>query len=367
MDVVEEAVNALIHDTKERYSVDNSRVYVTGFSGGARVAIAVAAAMQGQVAGVIGCGAGFHPEIPFSAASFFSYLGVIGIEDFNFPEMRALDETLEKLGTIHRLEIFKGGHDWPPEASCTRAIEWMELQAMKTGLRDRDAAWIDAIYSRAAEEAQACERNHEIYDAYQAYVTLARDFAELKDTSAFQTKGLALQNSREFRKAVQRENEIFEQQERLDSEINGLLKSAASGTDRLFRIQDLHSRFSGLHEKANQTKDTAGRLVAARILSSFWIRLNEGASSDLENKRYDLAALKLELMARIRPDNPWVFYHLSRAYARNGKKKDALKALKNAAAKGFKDAAEMESNADFETLRLDPSFKEIVAGLKKIP
>ena len=367
MAVAEEAVNAMFRDTNSRYSVDNRRVYLAGFSGGARVAVAAAAAMQGQVAGVIGCGAGFHPGTPLSAAGFFSYLGIIGIEDFNFPEMRALDAALEKLKTIHRLDIFKGGHDWPPETACTRAIEWMELQAMKTGLRNRDEDWIDTIFSRAAEEAQAYERSRDIYDAYQAYAALARDFAQLKDTRALQTKIRVMQNSREYKKAVQRENEMFQQQERLDSEIGGLLESIASGQNRAFRIQELHRRFGDLYEEANQTKDQAGRMVATRILASFWIRLNESAEADLESKRYDLAALKLELMARIRPDNPLVYYYLSRAYARNGKTRDALKALRNAVAKGFKNAAELESNADFEALRLDPAFKDIVAGLKKAP
>ncbi len=365
MEAIEEALNALVSDTDLRFSLDDRRVYMTGFSGGARVAVAAAAAMKGKVAGVIGCGAGFHSEIPPSAARSFAYFGAIGTEDFNFPEMRALDDTLEKLGTAHRLEIFNGDHEWPPEAICTRALEWLEVQAVRSGLRNSDPAWIDEVYSRAVAEARDCERKQESYEAFQRYLAVARDFAGLKDTSPVKSKAMELQKSKDVAKAFRQEKQIIETQERLVAEISGALDDVVAGKNRPFRTQDLSRRFAGLREQVAQTRNEVDRLPAARVLSLFWVRLSEDASLDIQNKKYGNAAFRLEMMGQIRPDNPRIFYRLSRIHAVAGNKKDALRALRNAIAKGFKDSADLETNPDFSTIRTDPAFLDILGTIKK--
>src|SRR5215210_6966874 len=58
-----DASNALWRDTHALFSIDDRRIYTTGFSGGARVAVWVAYLCQGCAAGVIACGAGFHTQI----------------------------------------------------------------------------------------------------------------------------------------------------------------------------------------------------------------------------------------------------------------------------------------------------------------
>jgi tetratricopeptide (TPR) repeat protein len=355
----------MVSDTELRFTLDDRRVYMTGFSGGARVAVAAAAAMKGKVAGVIGCGAGFHSEIPLSAAKSFAFFGAIGTVDFNFPELRALDDDLEKLGVEHRLEVFQGGHEWPPEDVCTHAIEWLELQAMKSGLRKPDPTFIDAQYSSAEERARRYRDKQDLYEAFLAYSSLARDFAGLKDTGTDKINSLELQKSKDVIKAMKREKATIENQKRLENEIFALLDGAMEGGERAFRRQDLIREFINLREQADQTGNETEHLTAARVLSLFWMRLNEDAASDLQNKNLGNAALRLELMARIRPENAQVHYRLSRIYALSGHKKDALGALRTAVAKGFNDAAEMETNPDFETLRMNPDFIRILDSLKK--
>jgi dienelactone hydrolase len=123
--IAQDAINAMLADTRARFSLDHQRVYVTGFSGGARVAVMAGLAMKGQVAGVIGFGAGFPAGVAPSASVPFAYFTAAGTDDFNYPELKELDQVFGKLGLLHRFELFEGGHDWPPEAVCARAVEWM--------------------------------------------------------------------------------------------------------------------------------------------------------------------------------------------------------------------------------------------------
>jgi hypothetical protein len=59
-----------------------------------------------------------------------------------------------------------------------------------------------------------------------------------------------------------------------------------------------------------------------------------------------------------------VDYRLARIHARRGRKADAVESLRNAVRKGYADADAIEGEPDFEPLRRDQAFQEIVSRLK---
>ena len=56
---------------------------------------------------------------------------------------------------------------------------------------------------------------------------------------------------------------------------------------------------------------------------------------------------------------------MQRALARAGNKTAAVQALRNAVTKGVGDAAAIEAEADFESLRGEEGFRELLRSLKK--
>jgi poly(3-hydroxybutyrate) depolymerase len=134
--VSSKAVQAMALDLGQRFAIDARRVYLTGMSGGARVALQVALGTK-AIAGVITSSAGFPDSEPRRSVPF-AIFGTAGTEDFNYLEMRAMDG---RLTSPHRLVVFDGGHTLPPDAVATEAIEWLELQAMTAGIRPRDEAY----------------------------------------------------------------------------------------------------------------------------------------------------------------------------------------------------------------------------------
>ncbi len=143
------AVQAMSSDLGRRFSIDAERIYLTGMSGGARVAMQVALGSN-TIAGVIASSAGFPDSQPRRSVPFAVY-GTAGTDDFNYVEMRMLDRALT---SPHRLAIFSGGHTLPTDAVALEAIEWMELQAMKSGRRSRD----DELARSADHQAAAVDR-----------------------------------------------------------------------------------------------------------------------------------------------------------------------------------------------------------------
>ena len=202
--LADDALRAMLADTTSRFSVDPRRVYLAGFSGGARVAVRAALALGEHAAGVIGAAAGFPVGIEPTSSMSFAYYGTAGTDDFNYPEMTALNETLGRVGLPHRLEIFDGDHDWPPADVCVRAIEWMEAEAMRSKRCVRDEALVDRIAVRAASEAKAEEEAGRAYQAWSRYSTLAATLAGFRDVAPYEQKARQLAASPEVQRAFAR-------------------------------------------------------------------------------------------------------------------------------------------------------------------
>ena len=126
----------MTNDVAERLAVDPRRVYLAGMSGGARVALGIALASK-DIAGRDRLEA---PDIPTTASEKrcrFRCSPRPARMTSIICEMRRLDR---ELSTTHRLVIFTGGHVWLSSDLALQAVEWMELQAMKAGLKPRDNA-----------------------------------------------------------------------------------------------------------------------------------------------------------------------------------------------------------------------------------
>jgi dienelactone hydrolase len=380
-----EAAKAMLGDVAARFAIDDKRVYLTGFSGGARAATALAVWLSAQVAGVIGCGAGLAEGLAPSSSLPFVYYGTVGNEDFNYFEMKQLDRALESAGVTHRVEVFDGGHSWAPSDVCVRAIEWMELQAMKAGRRVRDDSFVDRVFKTAQDAASASESAGRAYDAYLGYAGIAADFKGLRDVAEIEKKALLLKDSKAVKQAINKEREQEIEQRSRTSELFGLrarlttqaAKTALVGANaqpydptadsetRQQIVSDLKGRLSDLRRKSEAKESSPERALARRVLNDFTIGSFEQSMTLIRNKRYDLAAANLATDAEVMPDNWRVLYNLACAYALGGDKRRAIEALNNAVRKGFSSSSELESNRQLDSIRNEAGFKKIIAELEK--
>jgi dienelactone hydrolase len=364
MDIVITAVRALLEDTRTRFSIDDRRVYFAGFSGGARVAVSMASSIARGAAGVIGSGAGLSPDMKPSAALPFPYFGMAGTEDFSLPEMRELDRAMDGSGVPHRLAIFQGGHEWPPKELCTAAVEWMELQAMRSGVVARNDPFVDEVLRRTAQKAASDEASGRPYDAFLEYEALVRDYRGLRDVTEYQKKADQLKASNKLQQAIRKEREEEDSQNRWIGRLMGLKASYANTEDLAQLLVDLNTSIADLGARADRKADSSDRRVARRVRSLFLVQLTEGARDELASRDYRAAAFSLSLAVKIRPDSPGLFYNLACAYALGGRKGDAIVALKRAIANGFADVAALETDRDLDALRSEAAFQRIVADLK---
>jgi dienelactone hydrolase len=357
-------VRTLWNDTYERLSIDERRVYATGFSGGARVASGMALGYRGAIAGVIAASGGLPSRTKPPAADQFVFFGTAGTEDFNFPEMQQLKRKLDEMGATNRLAIFAGGHEWPPAEICSEAVGWLEVQAMKSGTGAKDDRLIDERLSLKTKAAHDYESAQSLYDAYLEYEALIVEFKGLRDTSEFAAAAERLKNSKEVRAEIRSERAEEDSQASLTAKLQNLIAQLQNTETYPEAVAELKSNLSDLVKKSDG-KDPAARRVARRVSQSLTVQIYEEAFALKQRKNFSSIPAKFELLVLMHPKDPRGFYELAVAYARVGSKGKATTALGRAIERGFSDVARIEQNEDFAILRDEAEYKKLVASLKK--
>ena len=253
-----EAADAMMADVIARFHVDARRMYATGQSGGARLAMGMAID-SGKFAGVIASSAAWpgneHPDsLPFVV------FGTAGTEDFNNLEMHQFDSVLK---SPHRLEIFEGGHQWLPSELAVEAVEWIEIQGMKTGIRPRDDKLIDRIFE-ARERQIESEGNSPA--AYRNLTALVADFSGLKDVQPFARRAASIAEREDVRTALERERAREQRESGETAELYEMLEGLTDPVSRPGSIAKLKVRLPALARVANAAGDSSERRMARREL-----------------------------------------------------------------------------------------------------
>jgi len=359
-----QAVNAIWQDTHARLSLDDRRVYSSGFSGGARVAGAMALSSPGQISGVIAHGAGY-PSLRHNTADKLLYYFAVGDKDFNWPEVVTVGHEREKEGLPYRVRVYSGSHQWASVPVMEDAVQWLQLKAMQAGDLARDNAFIDRQFQKLQKEADDAEGAHDALAQLAAYRSIASDFAGLRDVTAASAKLSVLKESSAVKAALKNEQEQISEQLRIEREISPKLRTYESGDvadPNALRVEIVQA-MNGLKNQAAHAKREEERLVLERAFQDMMVEGIENGQQEFQAKHFGKAESCFDLMRQI-SDEPWPVLLLAETRAAMGNKKQALKDLREAVHRGLKDAEVLESDKQLQVLNTDPDFQKLVAELK---
>lgn len=361
------AMRALWADTHARFAIDDTRVYAAGYSGTVRFACILALTAPGSIAGIIGASAGFPMGTVPKKDNPFVFFGTYGDRDFNYYELRDLDRTMASLAIPHRIEGFAGTHEWPPAEIATRAVGWMEVQAMKKGLREKSPSIIEAEWAADRERARS-QASARPDDALHQWSAMAIDYAGLRDVSEAEREAAALAASPATQKALREREERDRRDKEILAAAPGILARSNPGGEPVTAAQIAAALKIPELRKRSQSADVEESLSAKRILNTYnGQTMFYLPQSFLEKKEYDRAIFMLSVGAEIRPEAPGPWVEIAAVHARKGKAghKKALEALRVAVDKGFADAEALETREELAELRREAGFREIVARMRK--
>ena len=375
------AMKAVWLDIGKRFSIDYDRIYTTGFSGGARAAVIFPHIVGRPVAGIIGCGAGLPPTFKAEQVKPAFYYGIVGLEDFNYKEFVRLGKELSRAGVSHTIDLIAGPHNWPPAEVCLRAVEWMEIEAIKRRVKQRDDSLLDALFQKALKVGQNLEDSGKIYHAAGYYWAVEALFTGLKETSGIEKTAARLEQGTEF-KDFARAEKIRNTKERAFIDrfafVFSLVRNREPGQLKLKKVlKDL--QLDSLVKQAEGSRHVYDSAMAKRLLEELKIKGNgEGAkyieqsvtaASSANRDGLTRAYIFFEIAARADKTDPTAFYNLACCYALDKKKKEALKNFRTfaelALKKGCRNFSFIKTDKQLDTLRKEKEFLEIMRLLEQ--
>ncbi len=341
----------MIHDVQTRLSIDQSRVYTSGFSGGSRVASSVAI-FDGGINTVIGCGAGF-PAIEKPIENKFNYIGIAGNEDFNYNEMQDLENMLKKSDVEHVFLPFNGKHEWCPAEIMEKAFTWIQFKAMKQNLIPKNDSIVRVFLSAEKNQIEGLIKKNKKEEAlFTARQTFNFISGLSPDTMLLLTIS-QLENSKEVKKARERQLELAQTEKALkDQYLNAMaLKEIPWWKTETQRLNDT-KRFP-----------TDQVVMNKRILSFLSLACYMNINQLMHANQMTEAEHYLTIYKIIDPTNAEAPYLQALIYFGKKENDKALEELKSAAKLGFKEYERFEK--DFGEITHTAKGREISASIKE--
>lgn len=347
-DEVKKIVGALMDEVHAAYPVDTNRIFLLGFSGGARVAAMTGLYLM-PVKGVIGCGAGIGGgEQP--VAFKFDYFGIVGTADFNMNEMLQSDEPLSKAGFRHFIATFAGKHEWPHVEVMEDAFRWITLNAMKDGVLKKDDALISAIVAGFRNRITNYEKSNQLITAAESCREAISFVEGLASADEFIKRLIEIEKRADYQSQIACRLTALKKEEEEKEELMQALqgKDIAWWTKKISNI-----------ELKNGTLTPDDTLKNRRLISflSLFCYMNVNAAIA---RRDENAAIKIIAIYEMADKpNPEPNYMRAVILARRSENEAAFAQLKIAVTKGFADKGRLASQPEFTAMTNSPAWDDL--------
>lgn len=263
-DVNLEIANRLFESVSSEYNLNPSELYISGFSGGARLAGSIAVSSV-AFQGVIACGASFNAMDKFALQdASFSYVGMVGDKDMNYQEMIQNEEWLEAMKVKNTLFVSHQGHTWPSQKEMLRAFDWLEIQAFKNNIRRPKETTIKKIYDENLKIADSLKENNEMILAVSEYDRCNAIYDNSKDEKTQMTIK-SIKKSKEYKSQISKRDEIAVLENEITNSIldqfDKELKVGKSDNDFKFWKTELKK----LGDRKTKSKDIAIKNMVDRL------------------------------------------------------------------------------------------------------
>lgn len=362
-----QAMDATWRDLSSRFPLDLRRIYVVGFSGGARMA-SLFPLVTGQIpAGIMACGAGLGYGLKPEQLAQPLYFGFAGYADFNYWEMVDLQKTFSDRSRPSRFVFTDHPHNWPAESVCRRALTWFTIMAMKEGLIEKSDQTIEEYHRQEMEIITARAEQGETYFAARELSDLAETCDGLMEQSEVENMKGTVSRWKESKGYSQFRKE---EEGRLNRE-TATLKRTAKVFQTLIQGPPDDTNINGLiagiglgdiNKTAAQARNPYERGLARRLKSAIADAANEKLLTYLEQKKEQTAEYFSQVLCKACEGTrsyPAALYNNACVQARLGRKKQALRSLKKAVEEGFSDLTLLNEDPDMNPLRQMEEFQKI--------
>jgi hypothetical protein len=359
-------INRLFESVLASFLINKDRIYTAGFSGGSRLASALAVISK-QIAGVIACGAGFSSYILHKpiAKEDFSYVGLIGEQDMNYQEMLTAQDWLDGLQMDNELFINGDGHSWPSSDQILMAFDWLELEAFRKYQKPINYFDINRIYQRFYEEASTTESQNKIESAVWEYQRLQRNFYEYYTLDSIAEKVTKLKATSQYSKQVRNRMSLKIKEENMRGVFVNKFAREIKKNPPIHNVKWWQKKLSNLREEYLLSEDRQKQLLGIRVSNALYSLAIESANIHLQDKNYNKSLYCHQVLAELQPKGSYPVFLIAKDYANLYKEDETFEYLELAISMGFSKKKYILNATEFYKYRSSERFKSLIEKMKK--
>jgi hypothetical protein len=355
MDAVLNISSTYFSDVLKRLPVDMRNIFAGGFSGGARVALGLA--MQDErIRGIIANSAGFDP-VRTPLRKEVCFVGLVGNEDFNLAEMKTTQAALNQGPTANDLLIFNGKHEWAPAGDMDKAFLLLSLEGIRAGRLEKNDSIVNASFQTDQREARKIlSGKSDILTQAAACKLMLVYYTGIKPVETYKTQLQNIRQGMAYKQAI----DGTAGQSRNEQELQTVYAKYVQEKNMAWWTAEL----SRLRQEIKTSRDKEKTLKDERLLGYLSLVAFMSANGALNQNALPQAEEFLALYALVDPQNSEWAYLLAVLRMRENDTAHALESLAESVKLGFNDVDRIRNQKEFEPLRNDAHFSEIIASVK---
>lgn len=323
-----ESIQTLVKDAQQKYPVGES-VFVSGFSGGARMAMGYA--LSHPVNGLIMCGA-------LAGADQINALkcpviSISGMDDFNFVETAQYLFQKQSIPQNLKIELTSDSHSWPDSLMLSDALGFLLLSNQSTVIPaksqiknycQKQQARIDKLQMQGDFlKAALLARNLSTTDPFKNDKKFAFEYDQLETTAKYNSQLKKLEKNLSLEMSVRKP-----------------YLEALTAKDSLWWKSEIHS----MNEKLSSEQDPFTVDMYHRIKAFWGIACYSLCNQEVQDKNQEQLAKILSVYRMLEPENPDMFYFSAFSTFWKGDRQATISMLKNAREAGFSDLGRMKKD-----------------------
>ncbi len=355
------SMKAVWNDIRKRFSVDTEMIYTTGFSGGSRAASLFAQITGITPAGIIACGAGLQKKLKPEMISGSFYYGIIGLEDFNYKEFQRLVPELKKSGIRYCIDYVSGVHKWPDEEAVSRALRWMEADAIIRNRVKEDPERVNKIFLCLKKYADSLVRSDKFFYGALYMDSIARHFKMLIPVDQLEKRVSDIMKGKKFEEFVREDKLRFEREYNFIARFKKVFNRIENGSIKRIGLQSVLNdlKVPYLLKKDKKKKRSFESYWAKRLLFEIAIKADRYSSVYFGKKDKERAILFAEIAEETGVHQDWYRFRLSSIYAAYGLKKRCFKLIKTLLITNKNIIEYISKDPNFNEMLKDPDFMRI--------
>ncbi|MCX6153149.1 MAG: hypothetical protein NT007_03205 [Candidatus Kapabacteria bacterium] len=354
--LIEQHIDKLIEKINNVISYDRKRIYMAGFSGGARVAQTYAT-NNSSIVGIIMCSAGFAED--FGANKLhYDLFAIAGFKDFNYNEIVGLELNFPDSVIEHHFSYFSDKHKWPPIVNIDEALLFFSLGAMKKNLISKNQILINNEINLLNAKIQRNQENNALtYKNLALYEKMIHFFGGLFDMNEYKILYDELKNTKEIKDYVKKRYDLIAVEDKMKSYYVEKIQTE----NTKWWIEEI----AKINKSIISSKDENDSLMKLRVLGYMSLVSFMASEQALNQKNIPASEHFITIYKLVDEINPDYNYLLARLAMLKGDEMAAIKQIGLAIEKGFEEPDKLRNTKVFGDLTNKPEWLNLIKSIKE--